>query len=140
MVKIHGSLHASRNKFRDDFICNIKGRSEEHGTRIFSAKDAARALQKLFARGEKFFDITIAPEKKLQAKQLKESLQSYNFFAPNIDWELEDNEREVQSDFFGSLNNEQLNNIVTKLASTEYDDDNFEPTIDQETLRSIAAI
>ena len=74
---LFSSLRATRNKIRGAYIVSIDGEP------VFTEDDARRVLKRLFDEQVDEFEIEFAPEKKLNAKQLRKALVEHDIFQPN---------------------------------------------------------
>jgi hypothetical protein len=74
--KMFSTIKATRNKIRGAYIISINGEP------VFTKEDAIRVLEKLQTDNVKEFEIEFAPEKKLNADQLRKALIEHNIFLP----------------------------------------------------------
>ena len=75
--RLFSSIKATRNKIRGAYIVSIDGE------RVFSKEDALRALKRLHDEQVKEFQIEFAPEKRLDASQLRKALVEHDIFQPD---------------------------------------------------------
>ena len=76
-ANLFSSHKATRNKIRGAYIVSIDGE------RVFTIDDAKRILRRLHDEHVDEFEIVFAPEKRLDASQLRKALIEHNIYKPN---------------------------------------------------------
>ena len=76
--RLFSSTKATRNKIRGAYIVSIDGE------RVFTKSDALRILKRLHDEQATEFDIEFAPEKRLDASQLRKALIEHDIFQPAL--------------------------------------------------------